>query len=162
MIKLWSWHTYCVYIIQVDILQTQKCMRYCTRTHTHTRVHAHTGGVGWGWGEWLINYMQIWRDEFLRLTWKILILSDKHHTVTGSNVLGPWKKKLIVQSFLFSWQFSCQKWSKVVWMDGTQSRAQKDRVSNFQRKNCSTELRLDTGFLRLLVASKVSKTKGGV
>ena len=54
----------------------------------------------------------------------------------------------------------CQKWSEVVWMDGRQSGVQKDRLGNFQSKNCNTELRLCTGFLRLLVASEASD--GGV
>ena len=71
------------------------------RAHTHTHTHApppptHTQ-VGWGWG---INYMQIWRDEFLRLAWKMFILSDEHDTVTSSTVSGPWKKKLVVQRSL--------------------------------------------------------------
>ena len=137
-------------MVQVDILQIQKCTAgYCT--------HTHTGGG--------INYMQIWRDEFLRLAWKkMLILRDEHHTVTCSTVSGPWKKKLVVQRSLFlskvCRRFWCQKWTKVVWMDGRQSGVQKDRLGNFQWKNCSTELRLYTGFLRLLVASEVSE--GGV
>ena len=94
----------------------------------------------------------------------MLILSDEHHTVTSSTLSGPWKKKLVVQRSLFLWKvcgmFWCQKWSEVVWMDGRQSGVQKDRLGNFQWKNCSTELRLYTGFLRLLVASEVSE--GGV
>ena len=52
-------------MIQVDILQ-------------HT---PEGGGV--------INYMQIWRDEFLRLAWK-KILSDEYHMITSSTVLGPY------------------------------------------------------------------------
>ena len=94
----------------------------------------------------------------------MLILSDEHHTVTSSTLLGPWKKKLVVQRSLFLWKvcgrFWCQKWSEVVWMDGRQSGLQKDRLGNFQWKNCSTELRLYTGFWRLLVASEASE--GGV
>ena len=148
-------------MIQVDILQIQKStVGYCTNTHslTHSNTHTHTGGAG-GY------YMQIWRDEFLRLAWKkMLILSDKHHTVMSSTLSGPWKKKLVVQRSLFLWKVSrrfwCQKWSEVVWMDGRQSGVQKDRLGNFQWKNCSTELQLYTGFLRLLVASEVSE--GGV
>ena len=109
--------------------------------------------------------MQIWRDEFLRLAWKkLLILSDEHHTVTSSTVSGPCKKKFVVQRSLFLWKvcgrFWCQKWSEVVWTDGRQSGVQKDRMGNFQWKNCSTELWLYTGFLKLLVASEVSE--GGV
>ena len=81
--KLWFEHT-CM--IQVDILQLQKCTAgYCTHTHR------------WSWGGGVINYMQIWRDEFLRLAWKkLLMLSDEHHTVTSSTVSGLWKKKLVV------------------------------------------------------------------
>ena len=94
----------------------------------------------------------------------MLTLSDEHHTVTSSTLSGPWKKKLVVQRSLFLWKvcgrFWCQKWSEVVWMDGRQSGVQKDRLGNFQWKNCSTELQLYTGFLRLLVASEVSE--GGV
>ena len=137
---------------------TQKCTAgYCTHTHAHSLTHR-LGGGG-------INYMQIWRDEFLRLAWKkMLTLSDEHHTVTSSTLSGPWKKKLVVQRSLFLWKvcgrFWCQKWSEVVWMDGRQSGVQKDRLGNFQWKNYSTELRLYTGFLRLLVASEVSE--GGV
>ena len=105
-----------------------------TRTHarTHARTHTHTHtGVG---GVWLINYMQIWRDEFLRLAWKkMLMLGDKHHTVMSSTVSGPWKKKLVVQRSLFLWKvcgmFWCQKWSEVVWMDGRQPGVQKDRLN---------------------------------
>ena len=41
--------------------------------------------------------------------------------VMSSMVSGPWKKKLIVQRFLFSWKvcgrFWCEKWSEVVWME---------------------------------------------
>ena len=115
-------------MIQVEILQIQKCTAgYCT--------HTHTGGG--------INYMQIWRDECLRLAWKkMLILRDEHHTVTCSTVSGPWKKKHVVQRSLFLWKvcgrFWCQKWSEVVWMDGRQSGVQKDRLGNFQWNNCST------------------------
>ena len=76
-------------------------------------------------------------------------------------MLGPWKKKLVVQRSLFLWKvcgrFWCQKWSEIVWMDSRQSEVQKDRLGNFQWKNCSTELRLYTRFLRLLVASGVSE-----
>ena len=145
-------------MIQVDILQIQKCT---AGYYTHAHTHSHTG---WGGGG-VINYMQIWRDEFLRLAWKkMLIRSDEHHMVTSSTLLGLWKKKLIVQRSLFLWKvcgrFWCQKWSEVVWMDGRQSGVQKDRLGNFQWKNCSTELQLYTGFLRLLVASEVSE--GGV
>ena len=35
--------------------------------------------MGRAGGEGVINYMQIWRDYFLRLAWKMLILSDEHH-----------------------------------------------------------------------------------
>ena len=106
--------------------------------------------------------MHIWRDEFLRLAWKkMLMLSDERHTVMSSTVSGPWKKKLVVQRSLFLWKicgrFCCQKWSEIVCVDGRQSGVQKDRLGNFQWKNCSTELRLYTGFVRLLVASEVSK-----
>ena len=45
-------------------------------------------------------------------------------------------------------------------MDGRQSGVQKDRLGNFQWKNCSTELWLYAAFLRLLVASEVCE--GGV
>ena len=94
--------------------------------HTHTHTHTHTD-----WQRWFIfifiNYMHIWRDEFLRLAWKkLLILSDEHHTVTSSTgtVSGPWKKNLVVQRSLFLWKicgrFCCKKWSEVVWMDGRQ------------------------------------------
>ena len=38
--------------------------------------------------------MQIWRDEFLRLAWKMLIRSDEHHTLTSSTVSGPLSKGL--------------------------------------------------------------------
>ena len=91
-------------MIQVDILQIQKCTAgYCTHTYTHTHTHArthertnartnartqaraHTGGAAAGGGGG-IKYIQIWRDEFLRLAWKkMLILSDKHHMVTSFN-----------------------------------------------------------------------------
>ena len=40
---------------------------------------------------------------------------------------------------------------------GRQSRVQKDRLGNFQRKNCSAELSSCTGFLRPLVANEVSE-----
>ena len=71
------------------------------RAHTHKHIHANTGvGVGGGG----INCMQIWRAEFLRLAWKMLMLSDEHHTVASSTVSGPWKKKLVVQRFLFLWK----------------------------------------------------------
>ena len=95
MTKLWFEHS-CM--IQVDILQIQKCTAgYCTHTHTHTHR----------WGGGGINYMQIWRDVFSRLAWKkMLILSDEHHTVTSSTVLGPWKKKLVVQRSLFCGRYA--------------------------------------------------------
>ena len=54
-------------------------------------------------------------------------------------------------------RFWCQKWSKVVWMDGRQSGVQKDRLGNFHWKNFSIELWLYTGLLRLLIASEVSE-----
>ena len=34
----------------------------------------------------------------------MLMLSDEHHTVMSSIVSGPWKKKLVVQRFLFLWK----------------------------------------------------------
>ena len=115
-----------------------------THTHTHARTHARThthrwggGGGGGGWGG--IKYIQIWRDEFLRLAWnKMLILSDEYHTVANSTVSGPWKEKLLSKGLCFreNWKvcgrFWCQKWSEVVWMDGRQSGVQKDRLGNFQ------------------------------
>ena len=59
---------------------TANTKMYSGILHTHT----HTGGAEG------INYMQIWRDEFLRLAWKkMLILSDEHHMVMSSTVLGP-------------------------------------------------------------------------
>ena len=105
--------------------------------------------------------MQIWRDEFLRLvSKKMLMLSDEHHTVMSSTVSGPWRKekykKLVVQRSLFLWKAPgkvlCQKWSEAVLMDGTG--VQKNRVGIFQWKNCSTDLRPYTGFLGLLAASE--------
>ena len=42
-----------------------------THTHWHKRVHTHTHGLGGGGG---INYMQIWRDKFLRLAWKKMLM----------------------------------------------------------------------------------------
>ena len=84
-------------------------------THTHARARARAQIGGGGGGKGGVYYMQIWRDEFLRLAWKkMLILSDEHHTVTSSTVSGPWKKKLVVQRSLFLWKvcgrFWCQKW----------------------------------------------------
>ena len=58
-------------------------------TSRYTATHTHTGGGGGGGGYYTINYMQIWRDEFLRLAWK-KILSDEYHTVTSSTVSGPY------------------------------------------------------------------------
>ena len=91
----------------------------------------------------------------------MLMLSVEHHMVMSSTVSDLWKKKLVVQRSLFLWKvcgrFLCQKWSKVVWMDGRQSGVQKDRLGNFQWKNFSMELWLYTGLLRLLVASEVSE-----
>ena len=45
---------------------TANTKMYSRILHTHVHTHTHTGGVGVGG----INYMQIWRDEFLRLAWK--------------------------------------------------------------------------------------------
>ena len=91
---------------------TANTKMYSGILHTHTQVERRG-----------INYKHIWRDEFLRLAWKkMLMLSDEHHMVMSSTVLGPWKKKLIVQRSLFLWKvcrrFWCQKWSELVWMDG--------------------------------------------
>ena len=103
--------------------------------------------------------MQIFK--FLRQAWKMLMLSDEHHTVMSSTVSGPWKKKLVLQRSQFLWEVCgtvlCQKWSEVFWMDNRQSGVQKDTLGNFQWKNCSTELWLCTGFLRQLVASEACK-----
>ena len=97
---------------QVDILQTQKCTAgYCTQwQYWHTRTQAHTqvvvsyGGGGGGGAYWLL-YMQIWREEFLRLAWKkMLMVSDEHHTVMSSIVLGPWKLWLSVT--FYPWRLS--------------------------------------------------------
>ena len=91
---------------------------------------------------------------------KSFSFSDKHHTVTSSTLLGPWKKKLVVQRSLFLWKvcgrFWCQKWNEVVWIDGRQSGVQKDRLVYFQWNNCSTELRLYTGFVRKWLPTPVA------
>ena len=67
--------------IQVDILQTQKCIaRYCTHTHTHRCVC-----VGVGGGVLIICRF----EEFLRhARKKTLMLSDEHHTVMNFTVSG--------------------------------------------------------------------------
>ena len=69
---------------------TANTKMYSRILHTHTHTHTHRLGGG----EEGIYYMQIWRDEFLRLVWtKMLMLSDEHHTVTSSTVSGPVKEK---------------------------------------------------------------------
>ena len=49
----------------------------------------------------------------------------------------------------------CQKWSEVAWMNGRQEFRKIDWVTFSER--IVTELRLCTGFLRLLVASEASE-----
>ena len=157
----------------------QRLLHTHTHTHTHTHAHTHEGGD--------IDYMQIWRDEFLRLAWKkipplynrtswlgvnhqlIYLKEDvdaEWRTSYGNefHCVGPVKEKARCPKVLVfvkgRQKDFVSEMEEFVWMDGTQSRVQKDRLGNFELKNCNTGLRLYTGFLRLLVASDVSE--GGV
>ena len=110
-----------------------------THTHTHADTRAHTHM----WERGMFTHMQIWKDKFSVLSQKkVRMVSDGHHMAISSIVSGLWKKKLVLQKFLFLWEecgrFSCLRQSEIVWMDSKQSKVETDRLGKFQRKNCSS------------------------
>ena len=84
----------------------------CTHTYRHAHTHADTRAHTHMWERRMFTHMQIWKDKFSVLSQKkVRMVSDGHHLAMSFIISGLWKKKLVLQKFLFLWEecgrFSC-------------------------------------------------------